>query len=55
MYDRALIFTPYNLTLLRDRLKALRAMGRQAEAEQAEAQLRPIEEAQERWQKTRPW
>lgn len=55
MYERALVFTPYNLTLLRGRLEALRAVGRQGEAEQAEAQLRLIEEAQERWQKTRPW
>jgi tetratricopeptide (TPR) repeat protein len=55
MYNRALIFTPYNLTLLRGRLEALRTIGREREAKQTEAQLRPIEEAQERRQKTRPW
>lgn len=55
VYEQALIFTPYNLTLLRGRLEAFRALGRPVEAEQAEAELHPIEDAQERWQKTRPW
>lgn len=55
LYDRALPFTPSNLTLRRGRLKTLRALEHQAEAEQAEAELRQQEEVQERVQKAHPW
>lgn len=55
LYDHALPFTPHNLTLLSGRLEALRALGHQVEAEQAEAELRQDKERENRWQKTRRW
>ena len=55
LYEHALTFTPDNLKLLRGRLEALRALGQQVEAEQAEAELRQDKERENRWQKTRRW
>ena len=55
LYERAITFTPDNLNLLRGRLAALRALGQQAEAGQAEATLWQREEIQEQLRKSWPW